>query len=27
VEASKARLNAEIEQWAKVIREGGITVN
>ncbi|MBO1016897.1 tripartite tricarboxylate transporter substrate binding protein [Achromobacter sp. SD115] len=27
VEASKARLNAEIEQWAKVIRDGGITVN
>jgi len=27
VEASKVRLNAEIEQWAKVIREGGITVN
>ncbi len=27
VEASKARLNAEIEQWAKVIRDGGITAN
>ena len=25
VDASKARLNAEIDQWAKVIHEGGIT--
>lgn len=27
VEASKTRLNDEIEQWAKVIQDGGITVN
>lgn len=27
VEASKKRLNAEIDQWAKVIHDGGITVN
>ncbi len=27
VEASKTRLNAEIEQWAKVIRDGKISVN
>lgn len=27
IDASKKRLNAEIEQWAKVIHEGKITVN
>ena len=27
IEASKTRLNNEIEQWAKVIQDGGITVN
>ncbi|CAM3862151.1 Bug family tripartite tricarboxylate transporter substrate binding protein [Bordetella tumulicola] len=27
IDASKKRLNAEIDQWAKVIHDGGITVN
>ncbi|PLC50676.1 MFS transporter [Pollutimonas subterranea] len=27
IEASKTRLTAEVEQWAKVIRDGNITVN
>ena len=27
IDASKKRLNAEIDQWAKVIHDGGITIN